>query len=77
MTKILDIKEVIMWKDQNSFAKGYNPIWSKELLIITEVKILCHGYTLLLIKTVKKLSECSMEKSGKQQIRENIESKTW
>lgn len=38
MTKILDIKEVIIRKDKYSFAKGYTPIWSKEIFIITEVK---------------------------------------
>ena len=53
--KIGDIVRIS--KCKNTFAKGYAPNWSEEVLVIKEVKILFRWYMLLVILKMKKLLE--------------------
>ena len=46
----------------NISAKGYTPNWSKEVLWLKKLKILCRGHMLLVILTRKKLLERFMKR---------------
>ena len=41
-------------KYKNVFAKGYTPNWSEKVFVIKKVKILCHGYILLMREKLRK-----------------------
>ena len=53
-------------KYENTFAKSYTPNWSEKVFVIKKVKILCHGYMLLVIFKVKKLLESFTKKNCKK-----------
>ena len=61
--KIGDIVRISKYK--NIFAKGYVPNWSEEVFIITKIKNLSRGLTLLVILKGKKLLECFVKKNCK------------
>ena len=53
-------------KDKNIFAKGYYPNWTKEVLLLKKLKILCHEHTLLVILAVRKLLKRFTKKNCKK-----------
>ena len=59
-------------KYKKVFAKGYTPNWSKEVLVIKEIKNTT-PWTYVLILMVKKLLEHFMKMSCKRQINKNLE----
>ena len=59
-------------KYKNIFAKGYTPNWSKEVVVISKLKIQFHGHMLLMISMVKKLLEHFMKKNCKRLIKKNL-----
>ena len=56
-------------KCKNIFAKGYMPNWS----LLKKLKILYHGYMLLMILMVKKLLVHFMKMNCKRLIEKNLE----
>ena len=60
---------------KNVFAKGCTPSWSDEILWLKKFKILCRGYTLLVIIKVKKLFKRLTKKNSKKQIKRSLEPK--
>ena len=48
------------------------PNWSEELFVVSKLKILCHGHTLLMILMLNKLLVHFMKKNYKLQINKNL-----
>ena len=54
----------------DSNTKGYAPIWSEEVFVISKIKKkLCQGHKLLMFLMVKKLMEHFMKKNCRRQIK--------
>ena len=68
--KIDDIVRISRYK--NIFAKGYTPIWSEEVFVIKNVKILCRGHMSLMMLTRKKSLELFTKTIYKKQIKKSL-----
>ena len=68
--KIGDIVRISRYK--NIFAKGYTPIWSEEVFVIKNVKILCRGHMSLMMLTRKKSLELFTKTIYRKQIKKSL-----
>ena len=69
--KALHLKLVILFVYENIkiyFQKAKFQVDLKKLWLLRELKILCHGHTLLVTLTVKNLLEQFMKKNCKKEI---------
>ena len=55
-------------KHKSSFAKGYTPNWSEEVLLLTKLKMRFKGHILSMILIAKKLLEHFVKKKKSKRI---------